>query len=133
MAKPTPDIAEPADKPKIEPHTELIVRDAKSGRFIAGTSGHGRKPGSRNALSTQLISDVFEVWQEKGIDCLRRLAEEDPGKFATLAVALVPREAKVETDITIRRGLDALEAFRLLQSLPRQQLKQLADGANADD
>jgi hypothetical protein len=134
MAKNAHDTTEPADKPKVEPHTELIVRNNK-GQFLAGHIGiGGRKPGSRNALSTQLINDVFTVWSEKGIECLRRLADEDPGKFATLAVALVPREAKVETDITVRRGLDALEAFRLLQSLPRQQLKQLQDGAiNADD
>jgi hypothetical protein len=114
-----------------EPHCKPIVRDKVSGRFQPGTTGGaGRPVGSRHKLSGQLISDVFTVWTEKGIDCLRRLADEDPGRFATLAVALVPREAKVETDITIRRGLDALEAFRLLQSLPRQQLKQLQDGAD---
>jgi hypothetical protein len=130
MAKQAHDTAGLVDKLKVEPRTEQIVRNNK-GQFLAGHIGiGGRKPGSRNALSSQLISDVFTVWSEKGIDCLRRLADEDPGRFATLAVALVPREAKVETDITVRRGLDALEAFRLLQSLPRQQLKQLQDGAD---
>jgi hypothetical protein len=135
MAKRAHDVAGIVDREPTQPHHGQIVRNSKSGRFEPGTTGGaGRPKGSRNALSSQLIEDVFVVWAEKGLECLRQLAEIDPGKFAALAIALVPKEAKVEQNITVGRALDALQAFRLLQSLPKAQLIELKNAAaDADD
>jgi hypothetical protein len=38
--------------------TIMAQRDTKTGRFLAGNSGGGRKPGSRNKLSESFIADV---------------------------------------------------------------------------
>jgi hypothetical protein len=133
-AKDVADIVNRADKPKVEPHFEPVERNAK-GQFLTGHKqvSPGRPKGSRNKLAEDLIADVYAVWQEKGITCLRQLAEIDPGKFASLAVQLVPRDVKIDHDITITRALDGVAAYRLLQELPRKQLEDLRNGDAAVD
>jgi hypothetical protein len=59
-----------------------------------GQSGNpaGRPPGSRQKIAEALLKDLAEVWQVHGKSVLERLAKEDPGKFATIAYGLLPRD-----------------------------------------
>ena len=44
----------------------LEGRDAKTGRFIAGNNGGGRKLGSRNKLTTEFLDDLYAKWSQSG-------------------------------------------------------------------
>jgi hypothetical protein len=47
--------------------TELVERDAKTGRFVTGNfGGPGRKLGSRNKLGEAFIEDLRDAWIEHG-------------------------------------------------------------------
>ena len=79
-------------------------RDQRSGRFLAGNAGNGgRKPGQRNKLGEQFISDLKDVWLELGPEALRASAKEDPTAFCRIIASLLPR------DINLNIGLNPAE------------------------
>ena len=59
----------------------MAQRDTKTGRFLAGNNGGGRKPGSRNKLSEAFIADVQASWEKHGAEVLERVAREEPGSI----------------------------------------------------
>lgn len=52
----------------------------------------GRPKGSKNKLSEDVVRDICTVWEESGIEALRTLAAEDPGKFVDAAIKLLPKD-----------------------------------------
>lgn len=86
-------------------------RDAKSGRFLTGNTGGGRKPGARNLLSTQFLEDLKTVWEEDGIGALRRCAREDAAGFCRIVAGVLPKDVDITVSGTIDVG-DFAERFR---------------------
>jgi hypothetical protein len=92
-----------------------------------GVSGNpkGRGPTNRQKIAERLIADLADTWSTHGAAVLRHLATEDPGKFATIAFGLLPRDVFVQVqqatpgNLTpeewsqLRGVLDAIEAARL--------------------
>jgi hypothetical protein len=74
-----------------------VVR-APNGRFLHGNPGGGRPPGSRQKIAEALLRDLAEVWAEKGRVVLERLADDDPGKFATIAYGVLPRDVLLRVE-----------------------------------
>jgi hypothetical protein len=133
MSKPTHDIAEPADKPKVEPHHELIVRNEK-GQFLPGHIGiGGRKVGARSILTTRFLDDLAASWEREGASALARCAAEDPTGYVRVVANLLPKEAllAVSADVSVKVAQDAASAFALLAKLPKHELLELQ--ANAVD
>ena len=88
-------------------------RDEK-GRFLPGNSGFGGRPlGSRNKFSQQFIDDVYQVWQQEGIEGLRNAARRSPARFIAVAASLVPKHFRFEHE----HKLSALSDEELLQQL----------------
>src|SRR5206468_82633 len=83
-------------------------RDGRTGRFLAGNGGGGRKPGARNKLGEQFLEDLRTVWQEAGIDALRRCAREDATGFCRIIAGVLPKDI----DVSISIGPDATEFIR---------------------
>jgi hypothetical protein len=125
-------MAKPADSPiephyAVEPYHPPIARNATNGRFVlGGKPGPGRPIGSRNKLATDLIADLYTVWQESGIAALRKVAADDPGKFCQLAVAVLPKDVHVQADISITKSLTVVEAFRTIAAAPRAEVEHAA-------
>jgi hypothetical protein len=69
-----------------------------------GQSGNpaGRPPSSRQKISERLLQDLAAIWEEHGKTVLERLAKDDPGKLATIAYGLLPKDvfARVEDQRT---------------------------------
>jgi hypothetical protein len=68
-----------------------------------GQSGNpaGRPRGSRNRLSESFLSDFHTVWEEEGLEAIRRCARNDPSTFVRVAASLLPH------DINLNVGVNA--------------------------
>ncbi len=92
---------------------EVIERDGKTGRFVTGhkAAGPGRPKGARSKLGEAFLEDLRDVWDEMGIEALRRCAVEEPGQFVRVVASLMPRDHNINATV----GVDAqnvLDAFR---------------------
>ena len=89
-----------------------------------GQSGNpaGRPVSSRQKISERLLADLAGIWEEHGKDVLTKLAVSDPGKLATIAYGLLPRDVFISVEqktpgnlepeawATLRRVLDLIES-----------------------
>jgi hypothetical protein len=102
-------------------------RDGKTGQFVKGFSGGpGRRVGSRNKLGEQFVADLKTVWEEAGIDALRRCARDDATGFCRIIAGLMPRSV----DLNMTAAVDAVsfaERFRaacaMLGNEPQPKIK----------
>jgi hypothetical protein len=109
-------------------NTDIIAeRDAKTGQFLKGfKGGPGRKLGSRSKLNEQTLQYLNTVLAEDAsIGKLRELRDNDPGTFFKIVASLLPKEAVLDVDISVRQATDALSAYRVLKSLPAAELRRL--------
>jgi hypothetical protein len=53
---------------------------------------------SRQKISERLLSDLAEVWEAHGKTVLEKLAVTDPGRLATIAYGLLPRDVFVRVE-----------------------------------
>src|SRR6516164_9800357 len=70
------------------------TRDER-GRWLKGIPappGAGRPVSSRQKISERLLQDLAVVWEEHDKTVLERLARDEPGKLATIAYGLLPRD-----------------------------------------
>ena len=67
-------------------------RDDK-GRFLPGNSGNGGRPkGSRNRLTSMVLSTLAADFDEHGADAVAKLREKDPAAYLQMAINLIPRQ-----------------------------------------
>jgi hypothetical protein len=130
--KPTGEIA--PLRPKSESKKGLVNPGLKP-PWQVGESGNpsGRPRGSRSRLSESFLSDFHLIWEEEGLEAIRRVARNDPSTFVRVAASLLPH------DINLNVGVNAetfVANFRQAVSLlgnepppPRQSMKMI----NADD
>lgn len=76
-------------------------RDPKSGQFLKGYKGGGRKPGSRAKLSEQFVSDLADAWQKHGIAALERCATESPDVFVRTIAGLMPKDIRIDATLDV--------------------------------
>jgi hypothetical protein len=76
-------------------------------RWKKGETGNakGRPVGARQRISEKLLADLADVWRECGPAVLRKLASEEPGKLATIAFGLLPKDVFVSVAQTAPGGL----------------------------
>ena len=72
--------------------SETPAKDEKTGRFVTGNIGGGRKKGSRNKLGEAFCDDVYAEWQEHGRQALIDMREEKPGDFVKVVAGILPKE-----------------------------------------
>lgn len=73
-------------------------------RFKAGNpGGPGRPAGSRDKLTQAFLRDLQAIWDEGGIEMLRRLEKTDPRSVVAACVALVPKSVEVDSTRRVYR------------------------------
>jgi hypothetical protein len=74
-------------------------RDTKTGRFLTGNNGGGRKKGSRSKLATDFIAALGADFDEHGIAAINTVRQRNPEVYLKIIGAIIP--AKLETSMTV--------------------------------
>ena len=72
-----------------------ILKDAKTGKFIAGTgtSGKGgRKKGSKDRVSQAMVDLATELVANRGSELFAEMADRDPAQALALVTKIIPPE-----------------------------------------
>jgi hypothetical protein len=100
----------------------------------------GRPPGVRNKLSTRVLNDFLMVWEEGGLDGLRRLMKRQPGLMLRAAVQMMPKEITHRTEGALAKLTnEQLEQFiadtrrRLIERSIRTSAEGAAEEAGSDE
>ncbi len=80
--------------------------------FKPGQSGNpkGRPKGSRNKLGEDFLTDLLEVWGEKGKACIEATAKDHPEKLVSIVAGILPKELNVNTNAAEELSDDDLAA-----------------------
>jgi hypothetical protein len=109
----------------------VAERDTKTGRFLAGNNGGGRKPGSRAKLSELLLSDLRSVWETHGRQALIDCAENEPAQFVRVLANLLPRDVRIDVAVDVAAFATnfrhALELLGNEPALPRRKAMKVID------
>lgn len=78
--------------------TDTPAKDEKTGRFLTGNIGGGRKKGSRNKLGEEFLQDMLDAWQTQGKEVIARVIEERPQDFMKVVASLLPRDVNLNVN-----------------------------------
>src|SRR6266478_6488354 len=103
-----------------------------NGRWLKGTTGNaaGRGMTNRQRISEKLLGDLATVWEAHGESVLERLAISDPGKLATIAYGLLPRDLMISVESRAPGNLEPDE-WRVLVELVRLIKASAPEGSQA--
>ena len=87
----------------------LEGRDSKTGRFLTGNNGGGRKLGSRNKLATEFLDDLHAKWLKHGADVLERVIRDDPAAFLRTVAQILPKEIDAALNVNVGSDFDEYE------------------------
>jgi hypothetical protein len=85
---------------------------------------------NRQRISERLLADLATVWEMHGESVLQRLALTDPGKLATIAYGLLPRDLMISVEAKTPGNLPADE-WRVLVDLVRLIKSSAPEGSQA--
>ena len=85
--------------------------------FKPGQSGNpaGRKPGSRNKLTENILSDLAEFYEKEGKDLIRRVRDENPAALLQGLLKLIPKESHIEISAGTALTLTADQRTRIAE------------------
>jgi hypothetical protein len=74
-----------------------LAKVGKPTRWPPGQSGNpaGKPPGTRHAFSQGFIRDFALVWQEEGLEAVRKVARKSPETFVAIAAKVCPADVRV--------------------------------------
>src|SRR4051794_29537109 len=102
---------------------ETTGRDPKTGQYKVGHIGHGGRPrGARSKLGEAFVQDLQIVWEETGIDALRRCAAEEPAQFVRVLAMLLPKDISLTLSVDATAFADKFAtAMSLLGNEPEER------------
>ena len=117
-----------------------ILKDAKTGKFIAGTGSSGkggRKKGSKDRVSQQLVDIAQSLMERRGAELLEEVADRAPEQALALITKIIPAselqklfeedragvkgDQPVQVNIGVVSGPERLSDGRTAQQVEDQQ------------
>ena len=80
----------PLDMPE-ETAVSRTQRDPVSGQFLPGNKGGGRPKGSKDKVSTKLVTLMTELMEKRGEELIERIADDDPAAALAILTRIVPQ------------------------------------------
>jgi len=98
-----------------------------------GESGNpnGRPKGARSKLAEKFLAGMLSVYEEGGLDALRKVRDEQPAKFMAALVAILPRQMELDGEIKVRAVSAADQLVAKLQALSEREAAYEADREEA--
>src|ERR1700731_1131279 len=77
-----------------------LAKVGKPTRWPPGKSGNpaGKPPGTRTAFSQGFIRDFALVWQEEGLEAVRKVARKSPESFVAIAAKVCAADVRVSIE-----------------------------------
>lgn len=77
----------------VEGQDKPLLKDKKTGKFVAGTGSSGkggRKPGSKDRVSQQLVDIAQSLMERRGAELLEEVADRAPEQALALITKIIP-------------------------------------------
>jgi hypothetical protein len=100
-------------------------------RTGADNPGTGRPVGAKNKLCTKALNDVLTVWEEGGLDGMRRLMKRQPGLILRFVAQIMPKEITHRSEGALTNmSNEALDAFieHTKREIAARSLRSSAEG-----
>jgi len=94
-------------KRKVAPASLANLKPVQPGQVL---NPKGRAKGSRNKLGEDFLTDLLEVWGEKGKACIEATAANHPEKLVSIVAGILPKELNVNTNAAEELSDDDLAA-----------------------
>ena len=94
-------------KRKVAPASLANLKPVQPGQVL---NPKGRAKGSRNKLGEDFLTDLLEVWGEKGKQCIEATAANHPEKLVSIVAGILPKELNVNTNAAEELSDDDLAA-----------------------
>ena len=94
-------------------------------KWQPGQSGNpaGRRKGSRNQLAERFIADLYQDWQEHGLEALEAARVSKPADYLKVIASIMPKDIKVTletmTDDQLSRRIDQPTSSLGIDLVPR--------------
>lgn len=88
-------------------------------------------PQLRTSWFLRLLADLAEVWENSGKSVLERLAISEPGKLASIAYGLLPRDVFISVEPKAPAGMSGEDWQRMLSLA--QVMREVAPDATLED
>jgi hypothetical protein len=82
----------PADRPSRTAHLCPPWQPGQSGNPA------GRPKGAKSKFIEDFWRDLYQTWQEGGVDALKRMMRDMPDKFVTVAAGKIPQEVELTSN-----------------------------------
>jgi len=112
-----------------EPHH--VTKVSKSTQWKPGVSGNpaGKPPGTRHAFSQGFIRDFALVWQEEGLEAVRKVARKSPESFVAIAAKVCPNDVRVSIEQSLPGNL-SMEDWQTMKEVVAAVRQALPDAAD---
>jgi hypothetical protein len=104
---------------------QIVSYSDPKGRFIKGWNGDGRKLGSRHKIAEDFLTDFHAVWQEHGLQALRKTTLFETAKFCAIAADLI------RNDLVDLRATDNLRDCQSVEEILAKNRDELSPEAAA--
>lgn len=112
-----------------------VDRDQRTGRFLAGNNGGGRKLGARNRLGEAYIEDLRSVWETHGKQALIDCALTEPAQFVRMLASLLPKQIEVDATLSVFSELTTADEVLAMvaDELGEETARVLADALDRNE
>jgi len=112
-----------------EPHH--VTKVSKATQWKPGVSGNpaGKPPGTRHAFSQGFIRDFALVWQEEGLEAVRKVARKSPESFVAIAAKVCPNDVRVSIEQSLPGNL-SMEDWQTMKEVVAAVRQALPDAAD---
>jgi hypothetical protein len=112
---------------------EKTTQRDSNGRWLPGKSANpaGRGMTNRQRIAERLIADLAKTWEQHGERVLQQLALTEPGKFASIAYGLLPKDVFISVTPATPGNLDPDDWQKLLALA--KVMRECAPDASVED
>lgn len=88
---------------------------------------------TRTELNAMIMADLVEAWEYYGIQAIKQMAKDEPGKFVQAYMALLPKQVQMDVTENMDEGQLVSRIRELAANLGLEADLKLLDPPRADE